>query len=351
MRRLIPSSRILLVLLALLLAVAAAVGVGAAVFDSTDASAVEVRDEIWREVTDEPVSEQRSFPAIGAQPPNAPIPAPLSGRITEVFVTADSRPGEGDKIAAIQGLPIFAVDRQQFVPYRDLALTASGNDVRELKLFLNRQGFLDPAEGTVFDTATEAAVEAFYQHQGIEKQKVFLATTAMPMDTPLNIESVTVERGRVVNEGDSLGTVSLGSPSISGVVSDEVSQILSPGLEVDVAAGDAVLPGKVGEIGELAPGPDGRAGRTVTIEVDGADNVEPGRDYRVTVTIRSSSRSNTTVPSLAIQTDSAGQNFVIARDGANEVSRRVNVEIELSDGEVASVAAAELKVGTEVLVP
>ena len=80
---------------------------------------------------------------------------------------------EGDLIATVSGRPVFLLRGSQAL-FRDLGPGTSGNDVRQLERALARLGHdPGPLDG-LYDEATEAAVEAWYEASGFAA----FATTA-----------------------------------------------------------------------------------------------------------------------------------------------------------------------------
>ena len=88
---------------------------------------------------------------------------PRPGTVTEVRPVGDV--SEGDPLYAIDGVPVRAVEGSTPF-YRDLALGATGTDVRQLQDALRRMGYLTrPSDGR-FGPATAAALGHWQKQLG-----------------------------------------------------------------------------------------------------------------------------------------------------------------------------------------
>jgi peptidoglycan hydrolase-like protein with peptidoglycan-binding domain len=77
----------------------------------------------------------------------------------------DTEVAEGSVLLEVSGRPVFAM-RGELPMYRQLVPGSTGPDVAQLETALNTLGFSPGTVDTVFDSGTEAALDAFYLSHG-----------------------------------------------------------------------------------------------------------------------------------------------------------------------------------------
>jgi hypothetical protein len=180
----------------------------------------------------------------------------------------------GDRLMEISGRPVFVLPGS--VPmYRTLADGAQGQDVRQLQAALSTLGF-GRLRGGIFDAATAAAVNRWYERAGYEPQAtgdtppkftvpsgevLFLNTL------PVRLDAITTRPGAAAT--GQIGTATDSAVIVQGALPSADGHLVHSGLDVTLTLPDGTtLPGTLDIVGRDAapppsPGPvPGAAGGT-----------------------------------------------------------------------------------------
>jgi peptidoglycan hydrolase-like protein with peptidoglycan-binding domain/multidrug efflux pump subunit AcrA (membrane-fusion protein) len=105
----------------------------------------------------------------GLPQPVSIVPSTLKGApaLVATLPLPNARFAEGDVILTASGRPVFLLEGQTHT-YRDLAPGVVGEDVRQLKLALQRLGFDPGSADNIYDQQTGEAVAQFYRSKGFD---------------------------------------------------------------------------------------------------------------------------------------------------------------------------------------
>jgi peptidoglycan hydrolase-like protein with peptidoglycan-binding domain len=245
----------------------------------------------------------------------------------------------GDELLRVDERPIVLVDGS--VPsFRDLALGAVGEDVRQLQQHLRAAGYLKTRADGVLGPLTELSIKLWQRTLGLEADGVVRAgdvifTGALPGWVELS-EDVYV--GARVEPGTPLGSIRFGDPSFVITVDDGQRRLPSAGDPVTIVIGNSRWSAVSSETSIDA---DGRA----TVRLHGADGRPVCEDECGMVPVSEAATvlsaevvivpqvDGPVVPVTALRSDPGGSTSVMKATGD-----RVVVEVLADDGGRAVVA-------------
>jgi len=261
-------------------------------------------------------------------------------RVVTRLPRVGSQISEGDVLLTISGRPVFVLDGTQ-PSYRDLGPGMSGKDVEQLEKSLERIG-LDPGQvDTLYDAATEGAIEELYRRHGF--QPVVATDTQLAAARPLEAELVdggspssgvqlpadeviyvpttplrvsALPSGLGESPSGPLVTVTSSDVVIDGLVPVEQAALIHTGAEVLIDEPDLGIsaPGRVTLVAER-PGTHGADGFHVyfRVAVEGDDPAGViGTSLRLTIPVESTGSAELTVPLSAVS---------LGPDGGSRVQR------------------------------
>ena len=249
-------------------------------------------------------------------------------RVVTSLPSVGSEISEGDVLMTISGRPVFVLEGTQ-PSYRDLGPGMSGKDVEQLEKSLERIG-LDPGQvDTLYDAATEGAIEELYRRHGFQPVVATDAQLAaarpleaelvdgsspssgvqLPADevifvptTPLRVSALPAGVGE--SPSGPLVTVTSSDVVVDGFVPVEQAGLIQKGAEVLIDEPDLGIsaPGRVTLVAER-PGTHGADGFHVyfRVAVEGDDPAGViGTSLRLTIPVESTGSAELTVPLSAV---------------------------------------------------
>ena len=261
-------------------------------------------------------------------------------RVVTSLPSVGSEISEGDVLMTISGRPVFVLEGTQ-PSYRDLGPGMSGKDVEQLEKSLERIG-LDPGQvDTLYDAATEGAIEELYRRHGFQPVVATDAQLAaarpleaelveggspssgvqLPADevifvptTPLRVSALPAGVGE--SPSGPLVTVTSSDVVVDGFVPVEQAGLIQKGAEVLIDEPDLGIsaPGRVTLVAER-PGTHGADGFHVyfRVAVEGDDPAGViGSSLRLTIPVDSTGSAELTVPLSAVS---------LGPDGGSRVQR------------------------------
>lgn len=303
-------------------------------------------------VVDGSVGQRGNYTASLAWPTSPVAAGAASGTVTAVHVRSGDTVQEGEALFDVDLRPVVVV--QGAIPmFRDLAVGAEGEDVRQLQDYLYREHWLSAAPNGKFGDSTRRAVERWQAKQRVPKTGAVLkGDIVFAAQVPLRValhEDLKV--GAVVAPGDELVLQVAASPKLTiDVSSSQRGTTLETGMRVAVTVGevkiDAVL-------GEFAAGTS-TDGQTASVELVAADGspvcasgcdgvpytIEPAK-YPAEI-ILEEEVAGPSVPPSALGVAADGQAYVVVPGGA-----RMPVTVQATSA--SRVVVDGISVGTQVL--
>lgn len=343
--------RVLLVLLAVAVAVAAGWwGARATLEPQSRSSAEPTQQSVWAAATVSSVGRSLPLSTTLRQPTRTVAANTLAGVVTEV------NPGKvdvGDAVYVVAGTPVRVVEGTTPF-YRELAKAPvakdflEGVDVEQLQQALIDLGHLDGEGDGVFGLTTERAVKAWQKELGLPRTGVVALGEVVAVDSLPTVVQLgeAIQRGKPLGGGEDAVLAPTGERQFVLVVTEEQGRLIPAEATVNVTWQEQTWPAVI------AGSTQDEFGST-ELELTAADGGPVCAEACATlpgdaqVTLRSEvvivpAIEGTAVPAAAVRSRADGTTYVITADGASAVTVRG------SGGGIAIVDG--IAVGTQVQV-
>lgn len=277
----------------------------------------------------------------------ASVRAPVGGIVTSVDVDTSRPVPEGERLASVNLVPVFAAVGNTPV-FRTLAPGMSGPDVHQLEAFLARSGFEPGLLDGSYSATTALAVRAWQQASGATVTgTVELGSLVFVPALPARVRPL-VAVGDTVGAGQPMMEIVEDAPMFTVAVTDEQVSLIPRGAKVRVSGARGTWAARSGRLTTTPEGTKvlrlrGVGGRPVCQRACEAVPIVGQSVWSAAVVIVPTVRGPV-VPVGAVRTAPDGARFVVT-DGGMEVP----VEVRASaDGQAVVEGVA---VGSRVLLP
>ena len=273
--------------------------------------------------------------------------------IVTVPPAEDSVLDEGSVALAVSGRPVLAL-RGDIPNYRDLAVGARGQDVRQLEAGLARLGHDPGRQDAVFDRSTRRAVRAFFSDVGFDPGNGDVAADEVVFfpELPVRVGEATIKAG---NPPDGpVMTVTSSEVTVAASLSADDAKLVREGADATLEDPERGIRA-VGKVTSVAtrPGTNGVEAQRFFLEIVPTDAPPAlnGAAVVVSIAVRSTAAEVLAAPLAALSTSADGTTLVeIVGTGGSTRSVRVRPGLSAKGlVEIAPIGGA-LDVGDQVVV-
>lgn len=296
------------------------------------------------------VEDSSQYSAVIEREILTPVSNRAVGTLTAFPVETVLRVSAGDQVYEVDERPV-TVARGTVPMYRDIALGAEGEDVRQTQQLLIDQGYLGGVVDGVAGQRFVAAVRAWQRSLGIDDTGIvgigdIVFISQLPVDVALDPEHSV---GAILVGGEPLLTPVAHETTTSVVVPETESAQVAPGAAVIVVVGEHKFEGVIadrettesGNVRIRMTSPDG----STLCDLECAAGLEELSTAVLATVIRVPQTSGLTVPVTALWTSEAGEVSVRPVEGDP-----IGVAIIASAKGIAVVEGQGLTEGTDLVV-
>ena len=247
----------------------------------------------------------------------------LSGMVTAINLPDSGVIDVGDVLLSVDLQPVVVA--QGAVPaFRDLDVGANGDDVRQLQVFLNVEGYLKGQPDGKFGMATAAAVRAWQKVLGVDSTGIvragnILFVASLPAHVVFNDDVVV---GAVISPGQPILSIVDDVPVFQTTIGSNMQVVPQVGQQVSISSpdGDVTWEAKVtevrpdlggGTIAVLGPAQDG----PVCADQCALLPYSPDGLMVSGILVVSNPVTGPAVPLAAVGTAPDGSRYVVLEDG------------------------------------